>query len=77
MFFGENLTRKRESPLSLHRIAGSVREKIDAIYRHILSDTEYALLTDVFEKAHIEKRIALVDEDNQFAKKDSLRNDSN
>ena len=47
-FFGENLTRKRESPLSLHRIAGSVREKIDAIYRHILSDTEYALLKAIF-----------------------------
>lgn len=39
--------------------------------------TEYALLTDVFEKAHIEKRIALIDEDNQYAKKDSERNDSN
>ena len=28
-------------------------------------------------KMHIEKRIALVDEDNQYAKKDSERNDSN
>ena len=68
-FFGENLTRKRESPLSLHRIAGSVREKIDAIYRHILSDTEYALLKAIFlgDKTDLSKEQKHLYEENGMA----------
>lgn len=68
-FFGENLTRKRESPLSLHRIAGSVRERIDAIYRHILSDTEYALLKAIFlgDKTDLSKEQKHLYEENGMA----------
>lgn len=47
-FFGEKLSRKRESPLSFYRMAGTVREKIDAVYQHVLSDEEYALLKAMF-----------------------------
>ena len=68
-FFGETLTRRRESPLSLYRIAGSVREKIDAVYRHILSDTEYALLKAIFlgDKADLSKEQKLLYEENGMA----------
>ena len=68
-FLGENLTRKRESPLSLHRIAGSVRERIDAIYRHILSDTEYALLKAIFlgDKTDLSKEQKHLYEENGMA----------
>ena len=68
-FFGEYLTRKRESPLSLHRIAGSVRERIDAIYRHILSDTEYALLKAIFlgDKTDLSKEQKHLYEENGMA----------
>ena len=55
--------------MSLHRIAGSVREKIDAIYRHILSDTEYALLKAIFlgDKTDLSKEQKHLYEENGMA----------
>lgn len=47
-FFGEKICRKRESPLSLYRMAGMVREKIDTVYRYVLSEEEHALLKAMF-----------------------------
>lgn len=55
--------------MSLHRIAGSVRERIDAIYRHILSDTEYALLKAIFlgDKTDLSKEQKHLYEENGMA----------
>lgn len=47
-FFGEELVRKRESPLSIYRLAGLAREKIDAAYQKILSEREYGILKAMF-----------------------------
>lgn len=47
-FFGEELVRKRETPLSFYRLAGLAREKIDAAYQKILSVEDYGLLKAMF-----------------------------
>lgn len=68
-FFGENLIRKRERPLSVYRLAGSIREKMDAAYRYILSDEEYALLKAIFlgDKTDLSKEQKLLYEENGMA----------
>ena len=47
-FFGEKLVRKRETPLSIYRLAGLAREKIDAAYQKILSVEDYGILKAMF-----------------------------
>lgn len=47
-FFGKAISRKKERPLSVYRMAGRVRERIDAVYRYILSENEYGLLKAMF-----------------------------
>lgn len=47
-FFGEKLVRKRETPLSIYRLAGLAREKIDATYQKILSIEDYGILKAMF-----------------------------
>lgn len=47
-FFGEKLTRKRESPLSFSRMAGFVRERVDAVYQEVLSEEDYGVLKAMF-----------------------------
>ena len=47
-FFGKAISRKKERPLSVYRMAGRVRERMDAVYRYILSENEYGLLKAMF-----------------------------
>ena len=47
-FFGKAISRKKERPLSVYRMAGRVRERMDAVYRYILSESEYGLLKAMF-----------------------------
>ena len=47
-FFGEKLVRKRENPLSFERMAGLVKERIDAVYRQVLSEEDYSVLKAMF-----------------------------
>ena len=47
-FFGKAISRKKEQPLSVYRMAGRVRERMDAVYRYILSENEYGLLKAMF-----------------------------
>lgn len=47
-FFGEKLVRKRETPLSIYRLAGLAREKIDVTYQKILSIEDYGILKAMF-----------------------------
>lgn len=47
-FFGKAISRKKERPLSVYRMAGRVRERMDTVYRYILSENEYGLLKAMF-----------------------------
>ena len=47
-FFGKAISRKKERPLSVYRMAARVRERMDAVYRYILSENEYGLLKAMF-----------------------------
>lgn len=47
-FFGKAISRKKERPLSVYRMAGRVRERMDAVYCYILSENEYGLLKAMF-----------------------------
>lgn len=47
-FLGKTLTRKMESPLSVYRIAGSLRKTFDSVYSKVLSESEYGLLKAMF-----------------------------
>ena len=47
-FFGKAISRKKERPLSVYRMAGRARERMDTVYRYILSENEYGLLKAMF-----------------------------
>lgn len=68
-FLGKTLLRKRESPLSLYRAAGLLREKIDAVYSKVLSESEYGLLKAMFlgDKTDLSKEQKRLYEENGVA----------
>lgn len=68
-FFGKSFVRKKEEPLSVYRMAGRMRKRMDAVYKQILSKKEYGLLKAMFlgDKTDLSKEQKLLYQDNGVA----------